>query len=66
MQWVVPRYTGARLRDVLREAGVRDSAVYLAYHAEDLTLNREPGKAPISRGFLLRRPWTHTRFWPGK
>ena len=49
------RYTGARLRDVLREAGVRDSAVYLAYHAEDPTLNREPGKAPISRGVPIEK-----------
>ena len=49
------RYTGVRLRDVLQEAGVRDSAVYLAYHAEDPTLNREPGKAPISRGVPIEK-----------
>ena len=34
---------------------MRDSAVYLAYHAEDPTLNREPGKAPISRGVPIEK-----------
>jgi DMSO/TMAO reductase YedYZ molybdopterin-dependent catalytic subunit len=43
-------YTGVRLADVLRRAGVKKSAVYLAYESEDAHLSRAPGKQAISRG----------------
>ncbi len=44
------RYTGVRLGEVLREAGLRDSAVYTGYYGRDLHLSGNPDKPPISRG----------------
>ncbi|MBT5924983.1 MAG: sulfite oxidase [Verrucomicrobia bacterium] len=49
------RYRGVRLRDVLRQAGVKSSAVYIGYYGEDPTLSREPGKYPISRGVPIEK-----------
>jgi len=54
-QWTVgavhcARWTGVRLRDVLRDAGIKSDAVYIGFHAADLHLSRDPGKEPISRG----------------
>jgi DMSO/TMAO reductase YedYZ molybdopterin-dependent catalytic subunit len=43
------------LRDVLKAAGVKSSAVYLAYESEDLHLSRDPSKAPISRGVPIAK-----------
>jgi DMSO/TMAO reductase YedYZ molybdopterin-dependent catalytic subunit len=44
------RYTGVRLGDVLREAGLKDSAVYTGYYGSDLHLSGNPDKPTISRG----------------
>lgn len=44
------RYTGVRLSDVLREAGLKDSAVYTGYYGSDLHLSGDPNKVTISRG----------------
>ena len=44
------RYTGVRLGDVLREAGLKDSAVYTGYYGNDLHLSGNPDKVTISRG----------------
>lgn len=49
------RYRGVRLRDVLQKAGVKSSAVYIAYYGEDPHLSREPGKYPISRGVPIEK-----------
>jgi DMSO/TMAO reductase YedYZ molybdopterin-dependent catalytic subunit len=49
------RYRGVRLKDVLRHAGVKSSAVYIGYYGEDLTLSRESGKFPISRGVPIEK-----------
>ena len=49
------QYRGVRLRDVLRRAGVKSSGVYIGYYGEDPTLNREPGKYPISRGVPIEK-----------
>ena len=43
-------YRGVRLRDVLREAGVKSTAVYIGYYGEDPHLSGDPAKHPISRG----------------
>lgn len=43
-------YTGVLLKDVLKAAGVKPSAVYLGYYGEDLHLSRDPRKDAISRG----------------
>ncbi len=44
------KYTGVRLRDLLKEAGLKDSAVYTGYYGSDLHLSGDPNKVPISRG----------------
>lgn len=54
-QWTIgavscATWTGVRLRDVLEDAGIKDSAVYIGYHAADSHLSRDPNKEPISRG----------------
>lgn len=54
-QWTIgavssATWTGVRLRDVLNDAGIKDDAVYIGYHAADVHLSRDPGKEPISRG----------------
>lgn len=59
-QWTVgavscARWTGVRLRDVLRDCGVRSNAVYIGYHSADLHLSRDPSKEAISRGVPLTK-----------
>ena len=54
-QWTVgavhcASWTGARLRDVLEDAGIKNDAVYIGYHAMDAHLSGDPTKEPISRG----------------
>ncbi len=44
------RYTGVRLRDLLKQAGLKDSAVYTGYYGGDIHLSGDPNKVPISRG----------------
>ena len=48
-------YTGARLGDVLRSAGVKRSAVYIGYYGEDPHMSRAVGKYPISRGVPIAK-----------
>lgn len=43
-------WTGVRLKDVLRDVGVKNNAVYVAYYGQDTHLSGEPGKVVISRG----------------
>jgi DMSO/TMAO reductase YedYZ molybdopterin-dependent catalytic subunit len=54
-QWTIgavycAEWTGVRLRDVLEDAGIKNDAVYIGYHAIDEHLSRDPTKEPISRG----------------
>lgn len=54
-QWTIgavycAEWTGIRLRDVLEDAGIKNDAVYVGYHAIDEHLSRDPKKEPISRG----------------
>ena len=54
-QWTVgavscANWTGVRLKDVLRDVGITDDAVYIGYHAADTHLSGDPKKEPISRG----------------
>lgn len=44
------KFTGARLKDVLGEAGLKDTAVYTGYYGNDLHLSGDPNKVVISRG----------------
>jgi DMSO/TMAO reductase YedYZ molybdopterin-dependent catalytic subunit len=48
-------YRGVRLRDVLADAGVKSSAVYLAYFAEDPHLSGDASKDAISRGVPIAK-----------
>jgi len=45
-----PEWTGVRLKDVLKHVGVKDDAVYVAYHGADLHASGDASKVPISRG----------------
>jgi DMSO/TMAO reductase YedYZ molybdopterin-dependent catalytic subunit len=54
-QWTVgavhcASWTGVRLRDVLQDAGIKNNAVYIGFHAVDKHLSLDPNKEPISRG----------------
>jgi sulfite oxidase len=54
-QWTVgavgcPEWTGVRLKDVLKDAGVKDDAVYIGYYGRDTHLSGDPDKVVISRG----------------
>lgn len=48
-------YTGVLLRDVLKDAGVKSSAIYIGYIAEDPHLSRMPDKEAISRGVPIAK-----------
>ncbi|MBD3627340.1 sulfite oxidase [Cyclobacterium sp.] len=59
-QWTVgavscARWTGVRLRDVLRDVGIKDNAVYVGYYGADTHLSRDPNKNPISRGIPINK-----------
>lgn len=59
-QWTIgavscATWTGVRLKDVLAEIGVKDNAVYAAYHATDTHLSNDPTKEPISRGVPIAK-----------
>lgn len=48
-------WTGVRLADVLKAAGVKSSAVYTAHYSADAHLSGKPGKLPISRGVPIEK-----------
>lgn len=50
-----PRWTGVRLKDVLRMAGIRDDAVYIGYYGADTHISGNPDKIPISRGVPMAK-----------
>ncbi|MEM7611225.1 MAG: sulfite oxidase [Pseudomonadota bacterium] len=50
-----PEWTGVRLADVLRDCGIADDAVYVAYQSADSHLSGDPSKQPISRGVPLQK-----------
>ncbi|ALM07175.1 molybdopterin containing oxidoreductase [Sediminicola sp. YIK13] len=59
-QWTIgaiscANWTGIRLRDLLEDVGVKQDAVYIGYHAQDLHLTRDPNKEPISRGVPMKK-----------
>ena len=49
------QYTGVRLRDVLEQAGLKATAVYLAYYGEDVHLSGDSEKVVISRGVPIAK-----------
>ncbi len=59
-QWTVgavscANWTGIRLKDLLEDVGIKQDAVYIGYHAQDLHLTRDPNKEPISRGVPMKK-----------
>jgi DMSO/TMAO reductase YedYZ molybdopterin-dependent catalytic subunit len=50
-----PEWTGARLRDVLEDCGIRDDVVYVAYEGADVHLSGDPAKRAISRGVPIAK-----------
>lgn len=54
-QWTIgavhcASWTGVRLKDVLKDAGIKSDAVYIGFHALDSHLSGDPKKESISRG----------------
>ncbi|MDX5361787.1 MAG: sulfite oxidase [Alphaproteobacteria bacterium] len=59
-QWTVgavgcPEWTGVRLADVLKAAGLKSSAVYTAHYGNDVHLSGDPEKEVISRGVPIEK-----------
>ncbi|UTW54633.1 sulfite oxidase [Kordiimonas sp. SCSIO 12610] len=50
-----PEWTGVRLHDVLKAAGVKPSAVYTAHYGADEHLSGDPARLPISRGVPIEK-----------
>ena len=50
-----PRWTGARLKDVLNVCGIKDNAVYTAFYGADRHLSGDPNKPAISRGVPISK-----------
>jgi DMSO/TMAO reductase YedYZ molybdopterin-dependent catalytic subunit len=48
-------WTGARLSDVLKAAGVKDDAAYVGYYGRDRHLSGDPNKVVISRGVPIAK-----------
>lgn len=48
-------WTGARLRDVLEYAGIKEDAVYIGYYGADTHISGDPNKIPISRGVPMAK-----------
>ncbi len=44
------QYTGVRMKDVLSEVGLKDTAIYTGYYGSDIHLSGDPKKVTISRG----------------
>ena len=60
IQWSVgtvgcPAWTGVRLGDVLKDVGINEDAVYVAYYGADTHASGDPKKVPISRGVPLAK-----------
>jgi DMSO/TMAO reductase YedYZ molybdopterin-dependent catalytic subunit len=48
-------WTGVRLADVLKAAGVKTNVIYTAHEGADSHLSGKPGKLPISRGVPIEK-----------
>lgn len=62
-QWTVgavgcSEWTGVRLADVLKRAGVRPEVVYTAHYGADVNLSGKKGKLPLSRGVPIEKAMT--------
>lgn len=48
-------WTGIRLADVLKTAGIKPSGIYTAHYAADLHLSGDPSKPTLSRGVRIAK-----------
>lgn len=48
-------FTGVRLRDVLKKAGVKEGVIYTAHEGADPHLSGDPDRLPISRGLTIEK-----------
>lgn len=48
-------WTGVRLADVLKAAGVQENVIYTAHEGADMHLSGKEGKQPISRGMPIEK-----------
>lgn len=48
-------WTGARLRDVLEDVGIKQDAVYIGYYGADVHLSGDPEQTVISRGVPIAK-----------
>ncbi len=48
-------WTGVRLKDVLKDVGLKSNAVYIGYYGKDMHLSGDPKKDPISRGVPIKK-----------
>jgi len=49
------KWTGVRLKDVLKDVGIKSDAVYLGYYGADIHLSGSPDKDSISRGVPIAK-----------
>jgi DMSO/TMAO reductase YedYZ molybdopterin-dependent catalytic subunit len=49
------QWTGVRLKDILKDVGIKDDAVYIGYHGKDIHLSKDPKKEAISRGVPMAK-----------
>jgi DMSO/TMAO reductase YedYZ molybdopterin-dependent catalytic subunit len=61
-QWTIgavscATWTGIKLKDLLDDVGVKNDAVYVAYHAADTHLSGDVTKEPISRGVPMAKAY---------
>lgn len=59
-QWTIgavhcAEWTGVRLKDILKDVGIKSNAVYIGYHSADTHLSGDPQKEPISRGAPMKK-----------
>ncbi|MDF1811979.1 MAG: sulfite oxidase [Verrucomicrobiales bacterium] len=50
-----PKWTGVRLRDVLKACDLKDDAIYTGYYGRDTHLSGDPNKNAISRGVPIAK-----------
>jgi len=50
-----PEWTGVRLKDVLKDVGIRSDAVYVGYYGMDTHLSGDKDKVVISRGVPIKK-----------
>lgn len=49
------KWTGVRLKDILKRVGIKENAVYIGYYGADTHLSGDPDKVVISRGVPIKK-----------